>query len=95
MGMGTKAKEVMDPKPLFTVWMMPFAPPMNKKAATKLPAQNANATGTPTSMKINDMPNKAVAAQYHSKFMACSRFFASTRQNSSHRGHFRLSAAGG
>src|SRR5436190_16122596 len=66
IGIGTSANEVIAPKPLLMICMMPAAPPMNSSAAIRLAATNAIATGMPSIIRPTLRPNRMAAAQYHS-----------------------------
>src|SRR5512145_1463891 len=66
IGIGTSAKLVMAPKPLFSTCPMPFAPPMKSMAATILEARKAIAIGMPSSISATISPKSSATAQYHS-----------------------------
>src|SRR5260221_3204869 len=56
----------MAPKPLLITCTMPFAPPMNSRAATILVAKKAIASGMPIIISATPRPNRIGATQYHS-----------------------------
>ena len=65
IGIGTRAKLVIAPKPLLMTCMIPGAPPMKSQAATRFAAKNAIATGRPSIIRPMLMPNRIAATQYH------------------------------
>src|SRR5688572_6420421 len=64
MGIGTSAKLVIAPKPLFTICWMPGPPPMKSTAAITLVMKKPTATGMPSIISPSAEPNRISATQY-------------------------------
>src|SRR5688500_8035056 len=64
MGIGTSAKLVIAPKPLFTICWMPGPPPMKSTAAITLVMKKPTATGMPSIIRPSAEPNRISATQY-------------------------------
>src|SRR5918992_3537231 len=64
IGIGTSAKLVIAPKPLFTICWMPGPPPMKSTAAITLVMKKPTATGMPSIISPSADPNRISATQY-------------------------------
>src|SRR5688500_1173216 len=64
MGIGTSAKLVIAPKPLFTICWMPGPPPMKSTAAITVVMKKPTATGMPSIIRPSAEPKRISATQY-------------------------------